>query len=68
MISFNDPIHKYILKNKATSNTKTHQLLSSFGLDNVDIYLRYAPLLSEVRIVNLPPSKGTHWVVYLNFF
>ena len=31
--------HKYHLKNKAKSNIKIQQLLSSIGLDNVCIYL-----------------------------
>ena len=39
-MSFNDFIHKYNLKNKATSNTKNYQVFSSIGLDNVDLYLR----------------------------
>ena len=43
MMSFNDFVHKYKLKPKATSNIKIQQNLSSIGLDNVDIYLRNEP-------------------------
>ena len=66
MMTFNDFNKKYKLKNKATSNLKIQQVLSSFSLDGVGIYLRDGPFKSDIGIVNLHPSKGTHWVCYLN--
>ena len=66
MIPLNDFIHKYNLKNKATSNIKIYQVLPSIGLENVGIYLRDGPFSSDTGIVNLHPSKGTHWVAYIN--
>ena len=30
------------------------------------IYLRDAPFSSDVGVVNSHPTKGTHWVAYLN--
>ena len=66
MMSFNEFSHKYNLKNKATSKIKIQQVLSSIGLDNVGIYLRDGPFSSDVGIVNLHPSKGTHWIAYIN--
>ena len=66
MRSFNDFIKKYNLKNKATSNIKIQQILNSIGLNNVGIYLRDGPFSSDIGIVNLHPSKGTHWVTYIN--
>ena len=66
MITFNDFVHKHNLKNKATSNIKIQKVLTSVGLDNVNIYLRYGPFSSDIGIVNLHPSKGTHWVCYIN--
>ena len=54
------------LKNKTTSIIKLQQVLSSTGLDNVDIYLREGLFASKVGIVNLHPSKGTYWVCYIN--
>ena len=66
MMTFNDFVHKYNLKNKATSNIKIQQVLCSIGLDNVGIYLRDGPFSSDLGIVNLHASKGTHWVVYIN--
>ena len=66
MITFNDFIKKYNLRNKATSNKKLQQVRSSFSLDDIGIYLRDGPFKSDIGIVNLHPSKGTHWVCYKN--
>ena len=66
MITFNDFIKKYNLKNKATSNIKLQQVLSSLCLNDIGIYLRDGPFESDIGIVNLHPSKGTHWVCYIN--
>ena len=66
MITFNDFIKKFNLKNKATSNIKIQNILSSLSLNDVGIYLRDAPFKSDIGIVNLHPSKGTHWVCYIN--
>ena len=63
---FNDFIKKYNLRNKATSNIKIRQVLSSLSLNDVGIYLRDGPFESDIGIVNLHPSKGSHWVVYIN--
>ena len=45
---------------------KIKQVVSSIGLDNVGIYLRDGPFSGDIGIVNLHPSKGTHWVAYKN--
>ena len=37
MITFNDFVKKFNLKNKATSNIKIQQVLSSLSLNDVDI-------------------------------
>ena len=66
MITFNEFIEKYKLKDKATSNIKIQKVLTSIGLDNVNIYLRDRSFSGGIGIVNLHPSKGTHWVCYLN--
>jgi len=69
-MTFNDFIKKYKLKNKATSNIKIQQVLSSLSLNDVGIYLRDGPFSTDTGIVNLHPSKGTHWVCYIhqNYF
>ena len=65
-MTFNDFIKKYKLKNKSISNIKIQQILSSLSLNDVGIYLRDGPFLTDIGIVNLHPSKGTHWVLYIN--
>ena len=66
MISFNDFVKKFDLKNKATSNIKIQQVLHSIGVNNVGIYLRDGPFKTDTGIVNLHPSRGTHWTCYVN--
>ena len=66
MMTFNDFIKKHNLKNKATSNIKIQNILSSLSLNDVGIYLRDGPFSSDIGIVNLHSSKGTHWVCYIN--
>ena len=58
MITFNDFVHKRDLKNKATSNIKIQQVLSSLPVNNIGIYLRDGPFKSDMGVVNLHPSKG----------
>ena len=66
ILTFNDFIKKHNLRNKATSNIKSQQVLSSLSLNDVGIYLRDGPFKSDIGIVNLHPSKGSHWVCYIN--
>ena len=54
------------MRNKATSNRKIQQVLTSIGLNNVGIYLRDGPFSSNTGIVNLHPNRGIHWVSYIN--
>ena len=56
-------LKKHNLRNKATSNIKIQQILSSLSLNDIGIYLRDGPFESDIGIVNLYPSKGTHWVL-----
>ena len=51
-MSFNDFVHKYILKNTATANIKILNILSSLSLSDVSIYLRDGPFESDIGIVN----------------
>ena len=41
-------------------------MFSSFGLDNVDIYLRDGLFISDFDFVSLRLSKRSLWVVYIN--
>ena len=63
MMTFNDFIQKHNSKNKATSIKKIQQVLDSTALDNVGIFLRDGLFSSDIGIVNLHPSKRTHWVL-----
>ena len=65
-MTFNEFVKKHNLKNKSTSNIKIQQVLSSLSMNDVGIYLRDGPFESDIGIVNSHPSKGTHWVVYIN--
>ena len=65
-MTFNEFIKEYKLKNKATSNLKIQQVLSSLSLDGVGILLGDGPFKSDLGSVNLHPSKGTHWICYIN--
>ena len=62
-MTFNDFIKKYNLKIKATLNIKIQQVLLSLGLNDFGIYLRDGPFESDIGIVNLHPTKGTHWII-----
>ena len=66
MMKFNEFNKQYKLKNKATSNIKKQQVLSSLFFNDVGIYLRDGPFESDSGVVNLHPSKGTFWVCYIN--
>ena len=69
-MSIDQFIKKHNLKNKATSNIKIQKVLDSIGLNNVNIYLRDGPFSSDTGIVNLHPTRGSHWVSYIheNYF
>ena len=67
IVTFNDFVHKYNLKNKATSNIKIYEILKKIVLDSkVGIYLRDGLFSTDIGIVSLHPPKGTHWVCYIN--
>ena len=65
-MTFNDFIKNYKLKNKPTSNIKIQQILSFLSLNDIGIYLRDGPFKSDIGVVILHPSKGTHWVCHIN--
>ena len=71
ILTFNDFVLKHKLKSKATSNIKINEVLKSIGLDTkVEIYLGDGLFSSDIGIVNLHPTKGFHWVCYIdeNYF
>ena len=65
MMLFNDFFHQNNLKNKATNIIKTYEILKIKELDTkVEIYAKDRLLSTDIGIVNLHASKGTHWVRY----
>ena len=66
MLSFNDFVLKYKLTNKATSNIKIQQVLSSLTSNDVGIYFRDGTFESDIGNVNLHPTTGRHSVFYIN--
>ena len=68
-MTFNDFVHKHNLKNRAMSNIKIYKVLKNIGLDSkMRIYLRDGKYPTNYGIVNLHPSKGTHWVCDIKDF
>ena len=65
-MTFNDFVHKFKFKNKATSNKKIQQVLSTLSLNDVTIYLRDGLFKTDVGIGNLHPFRGSHWILYKN--
>ena len=66
MMTFNEFVKKFILKNKTTSNLKVQRVLDSIGLYEFGTFLRDEPFSSDIGIVNIHTSKGTHWVIYIH--
>ena len=64
-MTFNDFVHKYNLKNKATPKMKIYRALSFLGLTDVGIYSRDGPFESDIGFFNIHPSKRMHWVCYI---
>ena len=65
MTSFNDFIREWKLNNKATSNIKIQQILSSLSLSHVGTYLGDGTFSLTIGIVNLHPKRRLHRVAYL---
>ena len=65
-MSFNDTVLENKPLEEATSKIKVYKVLSSIGLNKV-LYLRGGLISSDIGIVNMHPSKETHWVyMYVN--
>ena len=72
-LSFREFVAKYRLKKEATSNVKIKEILNmlraSSELDTAcGIYMRDVKFTTTSGIVNLHPTKGTHWVMFVNEF
>ena len=66
MMSFNDFVRKYELEIEATGIIKIYEVLKKMGIESkVGIYLRHGAFSTNYGLVNLHPSRGTHWVCYI---
>ena len=66
-LTFKEFIREFNLKNKATSNIEIQNVLERMGT-KCGIYMRDDKFTTPIGIVNLHPTKGTHWVLYINQF
>ena len=66
-LSFQEFVDKYNLKNEATSNIKIKEVLKQFKIPT-DVYMRDDQFTTKSGIVNLHPTKGTHWVLFTETF
>ena len=70
-LSFKKFVEKYGLKNEATSNVKMKEILDTLCASGkltipAGIYMRDDKFTTDSGIVNLHPTKGTHWVMFTN--
>ena len=66
-LSFQEIVDKYGLKNEATSTVKIQQILNELHLPT-KVYMRDDTFSTYSGIVNLHPTKGTHWVMFSDKF
>ena len=64
-LSFKEFVEKYGLKNEATSNVKIKEIPNELNIP-CGIYMRDDKFNTTSCIVNLHPTKGTHWVMFTN--
>ena len=62
MMSFSDFVHNYGLRNKSASILKIQNILISLASKDVRIFLGNGTFSGDLGIVNIHPTKGTHWV------
>ena len=66
-LSFKEFVDKHGLKDEATSNVKIKEILGILKI-NCGIYMRDDKFTTKSGIVNLHPTKGTHWVLFTGNF
>ena len=66
-LSFKQFLNTFKLKDAPTSNIKIFNVLKKLNI-NCAIQMRDDPIFSHSGIINLHPTKGTHWVLFFNNF
>ena len=64
-MSFKEFVDKYGLKNEATSNIKIKEVPNKLTI-SAGNYMRDDKFTTTSGIVNVHPTKGTHWVMFTN--
>ena len=64
-LSFKEFVNKYGIKNEATSNVEIKEILKLMNT-SCGIYMRDDKFNTTSGIVNLHPTRGTHWVMFTN--
>ena len=64
-LSFKEFVGKHGFKNEATSNVEIKEILKLMNT-SCGIYMRDDKFITTSGIVNLHPTKGTHWVMFIN--
>ena len=67
-LSFKEFVDKYGLKDEATSNVKIKEILGTLKLNSTGICMRDDKFTTTSGIVNLHPTKETHWVMFVKEF
>ena len=70
-LSLKELVDEFGLKNEATSNVKIKETLNTLRdsgelIPPAGVYMRDDNFTTTAGIVNLHPTKGTHWVLYTN--
>ena len=65
-LSFKEFVEKYGLKNETISNVKIKEILGILKLNSTGIYMRDDKFITTSGTVNLHPSVGTQWVMFIN--
>ena len=64
-ISLKELVNKYGLENAATNNVRIKEILLFLNTP-CGLYLRDDTFFTKSGIINLPPTKRTHWVMFIN--
>ena len=64
-LSFKEFVNNYRLKKEATSNVEIKEILKLMNT-SCGTYMRDDKFITTSGIVNLHPTKGTHWVMFTN--
>ena len=65
ILFFIERVNQFILRNKTTSNMKIKEVLKKVEIVT-KIYMRDGKFATTAGILDLQPTRVTHWVLYIN--